>query len=577
MFDRNVATPIRRKRMIIVVAGVAFLPGLHGCGADDVSSSASSSAQPVSCSALSNSTVPASAIGLPTSGARVTSATTVAASGSGVDARPEYCKVLASIAPVDSSAPPINFELDLPTSWNGKIMMFGGGGYDGTITPPSSNVPADLGVGASVSPLGRGYAVFASDSGHHAASDPDGSFALNNESLLNYTGDALKKTRDAAVYLVDTRYAVSRPGKAYFAGGSSGGREALEVAQRWPQDWDGIIALYPAWNAASLDLQFGRITRAFTAPGAYPNLAKRKVLLDAVMAACDGLDGVKDGIISNIAACNATFNPATALLNGVPLRCPGGADTGDTCLSDAQIAALNVYNTPITFGYPLGSGETQYPGFNVYGADLGIAGNVIEQALARLALGSAQPAVPMPASAPYMSNFWDQWIRYFVTRDPGYNSLSVDPQNPGIWQSRISELTALQDQNKADLSAFAAKGGKILMAHGTADVLVSTRSTEQYFQRVQDTMGAARVHDFLRYYEIPGFGHVAGTSFNAAWDSLTTLENWAEKGVAPPPQIVADTLGVPGRTRPLCEYPTWPKYTGSGDVNSASSFTCASQ
>ena len=115
------------------------------------------------------------------------------------------------------------------------------------------------------------------------------------------------------------------------------------------------------------------------APGAYPNQPKRKVLYDAAIAACDNLDGVNDGLISNVAACNASFDPSTAMLNGQPVRCANGADTGDTCLSDAQINALQVYNSQIVFGYALGSGETQYPGFNVWGADLGMSGNASVQ------------------------------------------------------------------------------------------------------------------------------------------------------------------------------------------------------
>jgi feruloyl esterase len=135
----------------------------------------------------------------------------------------------------------------------------------------------------------------------------------------------------------------------------------------------------------------------------------------------------------------------------------------------------------------------------------------------------------------------------------------------------------LQDVNKTDLSEFQAKGGKVLIAHGSGDALVSTRATAQYVERVRSTMGNARADSFLRYYEIPGYGHAVSTVFNASWDSLTTLENWAEKGVQPPNQTVADTVGVPGRTRPLCDYPAYPRYNGSGDVNAAASFSCSNQ
>jgi feruloyl esterase len=565
---------LRRAALMAIATGGALVLAACGGGDDDDDPFH----KPRSCAELGSITVAASEIGLPTNGAVVTSATTVPAGGTGAQATGEYCKVTGDIRPVDPAAPAIKFEVNLPANWNSKAMMFGGGGYNGTIPSPQGNVPA--GPTNQPTPLGRGYATFSSDSGHQAGAlgSRDGSFGVNDEAVRNFSGDALKKTRDTALYLIKSRYGVKGPTKAYFAGGSTGGREALAVVQRWPQDWDGAIVLYPAWNAASLDLQFGRITRALAAPGAFPNPAKRRALYDASLATCDTLDGAQDGVVSNVPACNATFNPSTALLNGVPLRCPNGADTGDNCLSDAQIAALNVYNTPISFNYTLGSGETQYPGFNVWGTDLGMAGTQPAQAtVISLALNQVQPASPMPATAPYMSVFWDQWVRFFVTRDPAFNSLSLDPENPGAWQARISQLTALQDVNRADLSAFANKGGKILMAHGSHDALVSTRATAQYYERVQATMGAGRVSGFMRYYEIPGYGHAVSTTFNAAWDSLTTLENWVERGTAPPAQTVADTIGVPGRTRPLCEYPSWPKYNGSGDINVAASFTCATQ
>ena len=534
------------------------------------------------CAQLNGMAIPAASIGLPSTGATVTSTQTVPAAGSGAAAIGDYCKVLGEISPVDSSAPKIKFQLNLPADWNKKAMMFGGGGYDGTIATGAGNVPA--GPTDKQVPLGRGYATFGSDSGHqaNASGSRDGTFGANDEAMKNFSGDALKKTRDTAMAIIKARYADSVQ-KTYFAGGSTGGREALMVVQNWPQDFDGAIVLYPAWNAASLDLQFGRITRALAKPGAYPSRAKRKVLYDAAIAACDSLDGVSDGLISNVSACTASFNPATATLNGAPIRCAGGLDTGDTCLSDAQIAAFNVTNTPLVLNYPLASGETTYPGFNTWGTDFGNPGtSPLQPTVLTLSMGTEQPANPMPpvtatTSPPYGSTFWDQWVKYFVTHDASYNALSLDPQNPGGWKARIVELTGIQDANKTDLSAFQAKGGKILMAHGMADALVSTRATEQYYARIRNTMGDAKVDSFVRYYEIPGYGHAVSSVFNAAWDSLTTLENWVEKGITPPNQVVADTAGVPNRTRPLCDYPSWPKYKGTGDVNSALSFRCATQ
>lgn len=532
--------------------------------------------RPMACEQLATMIVPAGAIGLPTTGASVTSASVVAAAGTGPTALGEYCKVTADIAPVDPAAPKIKLQVDLPMTWNGKVLMFGGGGYDGEIPNIAGNVPA--GPIDRLLPLGRGYATFASDSGHQggALGRRDGSFGINDEALNNFSGDALKKSRDVAVAIVKARYGVA-PTRAYFAGGSSGGREALAAVQRWPEDWDGAIVLYPAGAAASLDLQFGRFTRAFARPGAYPSVAKRKRLYDAALEACDGLDGVVDGLVSNMRACNALFDPAKATIGGAPLRCPNGGEGGDRCLSDAQITALKVFDTPITFAYPLASGETQYPGFNVWGTDLGIPNaSPLQPVVTQLAFGSSPPTTPMPATVPFGSLFWDHWVKYFVTRDPDFDSSTLDPEHPGRWQARISALTGVQDVNRTDLGPFAAKGGKILMAHGMSDALVSTRATEQYYDRVRSTMGPARVQDFLRFYEIPGYGHAVSTVFNASWDSLTTLENWSEKGIAPPAQTVADATGVPGRTRPLCEYPGFPRYFG-GAVDLASSFTCAAQ
>jgi feruloyl esterase len=528
---------------------------------------------------LAGVTIAANSIGLPTSGAVVSTASVIAATtGTGNAARPEYCSVAGEIKPVDPTAPSIKFRLALPTTWNSKVLMLGGGGLDGTVPGVTGNVPA--GPADQPVPLSRGYAVFASDSGHqdnlkHAINGLDGTFGLNDEALNNWSsGDALKKTRDVALALIKMRYAVDAPKKSYFAGGSTGGREALTVIQRWPDDWDGAIALYPA-RAGMISILGGhRMNRALAQPGAYPNSAKRNILFKAAYEACDAMDGVVDGLISNQVKCNSVFDPSTATLGGNPVRCPNGADTGDTCLSDAQIAAMKVINTATNLNY-LASGETQHPGYNIWGADTGIAARTspVESTVTILAFGTSQPTMPMPETAPYISVFTDQWIKYHVTRDPSYDSLSLDPENPGAWASRISMLSTMLDA-KTDLSKFAAKGGKLLMAHGVNDVLVSTRSTEAYYNTLLAQQGAAQVGKFARYYEIPGYNHAASSVFNAAWDSLTALEAWSENGVAPTNQVVTDTVGVPGRTRPLCQYPTWPQYKGSGDVNAAASFTC---
>lgn len=528
-----------------------------------------------SCADLNGMVIPAAAIGLPTTGATVTSTTVVTATGTGATAVGEYCKVLGAISPVDPNAPSIKFQVNLPATWNSKAMMYGGGGFNGSIP----NVGGNVGIGPQnkPTPLQRGYAVFASDSGHQAGAlgSQDHKFGLNDEAERNFGGDAVKKTRDAAVAIILARYGTA-PAKSYFQGGSTGGREALGAIQRWPADWDGAIALYPAWNQIGAMLFGHKANRALAQPGAYPNQAKRRVIYDAAMAACDALDGVADGVIGNQTACNATFDPNV-------VRCAGGVDTGDTCLSDAQINALNVMNGDAltggaVFNFFLASGPQSYPGYNVWGADLGMASaSPLQPTITFLALGTVQPSWPTPAGTPYITPFLDQFLNYAVMRNPtiSANPLLVDPENPGPWANRLSELST-QLNTSTDISAFVARGGKLLLAHGQQDVLVSTRATEWYYQKLQAQFGQAQVEKFARYYEIPGLGHAISTAFMPGWDSVTALENWVENGTAPANQVVTDSAGVPGRTRPLCEYPTFPKYKGGGlDVNLASSFTCA--
>ena len=571
---RQPSTARRFARLVTVAATIVLAAGCN----DDDGVPAPPTPVAVACEQLAGMSIPADQIGLPTSGGTVTDAVVVAAAGTGAAALPEYCRVTAAIAPVDSTAPNIMFRVAMPTVWNNKVVMFGGGGFDGSIPNVGGNVPA--GPTDQLTPLGRGYATFASDSGHqaNALGSLDGLFLLNDESLRNFAaGDAVKKTRDAAVYLIKTRYAAGAPTKAYFAGGSTGGREALQAIQRWPADWDGAIAWFPAWNQLTAMMAGHRLSREMAKPGAYPTSAKRTLARLAALEACDGLDGVTDGLISNQPLCNDIFDPMTATVGGNPLRCAGGAETGDTCLSDAQIELLQVFNRGGTrFNYILASGSTGYPGSNIWGAEMGETTNPspLSPTITFLNFGTVQPTFPMPTGAPYISRQEDAMVRYAITRDPNYNSLDFDPENPGAWASRVSELSSMLDAS-TDISAFVARGGKVLLAHGTSDILVSTRATQLYYQKLQAQFGASIVDTFARYYEVPGYGHAVATAFNAAWDSLTALDQWVDQGVAPSGQSVRDTAGVPGRTRPLCDYPTWPKYKGSGDVNSASSFVCA--
>jgi hypothetical protein len=553
-----------RARRAAVYAGAAGA-GLALCAA--AFAQAGADAAGAACAGFEGKGIAATAIGLPTGGAAVQSARMVPARGEGSAAIGEYCKLVVAILPVDPQSPRIHFQLNLPTAWNGKALMFGGGGFNGTIRDPAGNIPHW--APDSPAPLARGYATFNSDSGHQAAgrytglhASLDGSFGLNDEALDNFAGDFIKKTRDAAVHLIRLRYGAD-PARLYIAGGSAGGREALRAVTSWPRDFDGAIAWYPGWNTVAQTLQYGRITRALAAPGAWPSPGKRRLLYEAVMEACDAKDGARDGIIANPAACR--YSPAA-------LRCPGGADRGDGCLSDAQLRAFDTYASPLVLTYPLAGGDTQYPGFNVYAGVDTAGGNPIASLLA---LNSEPPVHPASLNMPYFSQYWDMWMRYFVAGDATLNPLSVDPRNPGIYQKRIAWLSGVQDVHQFDLTAFRNRGGKLLIAHGTADSMASPRASADYYRRLVAAMGTPAVKSFVRYYEIPGFGHVFGTAFTAAWDSLSALEQWVEQGAAPSGQVVVDiNAATRGRTRPLCEFPAWPKYEGAGDVNAAASFRC---
>ena len=266
---------------------------ISACGGNESGGDASASSPPppppsaaTQCAALNGLAIPASSIAEPTGGATVTSATLVEAAG-------EYCQVNGVIAPVDPAAPSIRFQVNLPTNWNRKALHYGGGGFDGTLI---TGVDAlDMAPTGTPTPLANGYATFGDDSGHQSSSITDGKFAMNDESLANYGGLSLKKTHDVAMTLIGKRYA-SAPSKTYFFGSSTGGRDGLSEAQRWPADYDGIVVNRPALNYTGLRLSNVVLGRAlYLNNGAgWLDVAKTVLLQNAVMNACDALDGVAD-------------------------------------------------------------------------------------------------------------------------------------------------------------------------------------------------------------------------------------------------------------------------------------------
>lgn len=543
---------LARGVLAAVVAGVGLLSGCV------------QTAPPASrCEDLTGTAIAAETIGLPTRGGRVLSSEWLGPVTSATLNAPEHCHVEGTIAPVDPTAPEIVFELNLPAIWNGSALMLGGGGFDGVVpdvTGPMLAQPAD----GIPSPLQRGYAVFGSDSGHQAAPGAapipavDAAFALNDEALANYAGDALKKTRDASISLIAAMYGQT-PTHTYFAGGSNGGREGLLVAERWPQDFDGVIVAFPFWNAGTTTLTFGAVMNAFAKPGAYLDAAGQTLLYEAVIDSCDELDGVADGLVSNIKACQ--FDPDS-------LRCGRDGATSRACLSAPQIAALRKYDGVAAFDYRTPGREKSYPGFPVFqGADL----------RGPQQLGIKPPSHPAVDEMPVIAHFWDQFARFALARDAAFNAQSLDPERPGALAPRINHVVDLLDLPSPDFKTFRSRGGRLIIYQGLADPIVSPRATEDYWRRLVTGHGRDGVKEFARFYVVPGYGHgpAGHNAFVPVWDVLSSLEHWVEQGAAPGDIVVTDgTAGGHGRTRPLCELGSWPRYKGAGPANDAASFTC---
>src|SRR6185503_15373591 len=349
--------------------------------------------------------------------------------------------------------------------------------------------------------------------------------------------------------------------KAYFDSCSDGGREALMEAQRFPTDYNGILAGAPA-NAWSTMLGAGvmAVQSRQSDPRAYFSDLKLPAVQKASLAACDELDGVKDGIINDPSKCH--FDPEVLLCKG--------EQTLD-CLTQPQVKTLkSIYD-----GVRGRSGSIAFPGFTP-GDELGWREWVIGQD---------------PTSASGL-HYVENYFRYMVTGDPKWNPLTADPEL-ALRQSREKESADL-DAIDPDLSRFSGAGGKLILYHGWNDQAISPWNTISYYQSIQQKMGDAAAGSFLRLYMAPGVEHCAGgpgpsffgqfgtqTAKGSAYGLFDSLVNWVEKG-EPENDITATKYGPGGNgapkvvmTRPLCAYPKVVKYSGSGDTNDAENFTCA--
>jgi hypothetical protein len=520
------------------------------------------------CSALT-APIAANAIGLPSGGGSIDSATFLQASPLAIAERgttpaghvnpasPAFCKVLGHIQPVDPKAPPIQFEVNLPAEWNGRSVQYGGGGFNGALITGLGLVPAAR--FDQPSPLARGYVTVGTDSGHQAKpGEPPQVFALNDEAFVNFSHAAYKKVRDASVVLMKRAYGQG-PKKLYYFGSSEGGREALTMAQRYPNDFDGIFARVPVISWTGLQHSGTRDGLA-TMGEAWLRPAQVKLVGDAVLAAC----GAVDGIVEDASGCRAKFNPASLL-------CTAG-QSGDVCLTQAQVDAVNTLHSPYKFSFPLANGTSEYPGWGVSGEAIPASGPT--GGWSAWWLGASPPAVPPAPDNGIAWVFGSGGMRYVFARDPYLDVASYKPEDHA---DRVREVSALMDSTNPDLSAFAAHGGKLIMLEHMSDYAQSPYAGIGYFESVEARLGKDKVREFARLFTAPGVDHV-GSGAPANVDMLSALSDWVEHGNAPQDLTLVEQRLEPSfpvaRERPLCEWPQWPHYKG-GDLNQAASFACA--
>lgn len=454
---------------------------------------------------------------------------------------PAFCRIDAVAMPTASSR--INFQLWVPegTSWNGKLVTTGNGGYS----------PA-LSYGDMAYAMRQGYAVLGGDTGHQTE---DMLWGVGNaEKIIDWGSRSVNAITVAGKHLL-TELRGTPANRAYYLGCSTGGHQGFAEAQRYPEDFDGIIAGAPGNNRTALNIEF--MWRFRSNRPANDNLtqflttAKLRLITDRAVAACDTLDGVADGVIDDPRACTADKFDVASLL------CTAG-DAADCLTSDQLGAARNIYQGPRN---PRTKAQL-YPGWPV-GSESGWSGY----------MGSTEPV---------RADFW----RYWVFDDPQWNWWTFDFDRDVSYA--YAKIAPLVDQTSSDLSAFKARGGKLMVYHGWSDPVVSAYDSIGYYDRVLAAQGSRTALDeFYRLFLVPGMGHCSGgpgaTTLRADADAapdpsrdiLAIMDRWVEQGT-PPDDFVASRVaaGSVQRTRPLCAYPAQAAYRGTGDPDDAANYIC---
>jgi feruloyl esterase len=478
-----------------------------------------------SCGALATLALPHAAITL----AQAVEAGPFAPAGNASEASralPAFCRVAATLTPTPDSD--IKIEVWIPSSgWNGKLQAVGNGAFSGSIAYP-----------AMMTALARGYATSSTDTGHVGN---NGSFAVGHpEKVIDFGWRAVHEMTAASKTIVAAYYDAG-PKYSYWNGCSAGGRQAMKEAQRFPADFDGIIAGSPGLDWTGRAAQAVRVARVLEKnEPARLSPPQTQLLHRAVVQACDALDGLKDGLIADPTRC--AFDPGV-------LQCQTADATG--CLTPAQVETARLIYSPAE-------------------------NRKTTRAIGGLAPGSELGWTATGWTASARSTGLDQF-RFIVFNDPGWEvqQFNVESDIARADETDGGTINAL-DPN---LKPFIDRGGKLIQYHGWSDPQISPLNSTQYYARVLDALGgAARIQGSYRLFMVPGMAHCGGGEGPNAFDMMGALEQWVEHGKAPD-RIVAShsTAGTVDRTRPLCPYPQVAIYAGKGSTDEAASFECRSR
>jgi feruloyl esterase len=445
---------------------------------------------------------------------------------------PAFCRVAATLTPSTDSD--IKIEVWMPlANWNGKFMAVGNGALAGFITFAAAGGGWN-GVGLNEA-LERGYATASTDTGH--TGNTAAPFFGHPEKLVDFAYRAVHEMTVTAKAIIRAFYDTG-PRLSYWNGCSLGGRQGLVEAQRFPDDYDGIIAGAPAISQTRLVTWSTHVGHAALKEPQYmiPS-SKYPMVHRAVINACDAVDGQKDGLIDDPRSCRFDFKT---------IECKGGDSV--SCLTTAQVATAQTITNPLL--HPK-TGETIFPGLAL-GTELGWG----------LRIGGPEPQF-----------FGPEYFKYVFYNDPNWDWRTFDLEAAFAIADRADYR--MLNATDPDLKRFQQRGGKLLLYHGWSDANFSAPFTIDYYESMRSVVGAERIEEWARLFLAPGMGHCGGGDGLNVFDPVAALERWVEYGEAPGTIIASQlTNGKADRTRPLCPYPQIAKYRGTGNIDDAGNFSC---